>query len=97
MSQSATADYRTQILADADLAHLGKPKEDYIETAINYFCELNPGVEINSAKGLAYLKDQVPFLNNHTFNTPEASRLFNHKAANIEYAQSLIDQTDSAA
>lgn len=92
MSQSCTDDYRTQIVADADLASLGRPVEVYLQGVEGLFREFNPGVDIESPQGLRFLKGQVAFVSNHVFYTPEAAQLFPGEAHNGAYIQNLLDQ-----
>ncbi len=98
MSQSAITEtshdtdlYLTKILADADLSNLGKTTEEYLVGLSGFFQEMNPSVNVDSLQGLKVLQSQVPFLQNHTFYTPEAAQLFPNKADNILYAKHLVN------
>lgn len=75
MKQSATDDYLTQVLADADLSNLGQEPQFYWERAQNLLREVG------------FIGEQASFLENHRFYTEEAKRLFPHKKENIRYVQ----------
>jgi len=90
MRQSASDDYRTQIIADADLSHLGGPTELYEERFISLFREFNPTLDTDDDKFKAFLKNQEAFMQNHSYYTSEASNIFNGKDTNIEYTKDLV-------
>ncbi len=89
------ADYRTQIMADADLASLGKPPEVYWDRAQGLFTEWNPGYDLNTEQGRKFISSQVTFISNHQYYTPEAAQLFPYLEANIAFTQELITSNDA--
>jgi predicted metal-dependent HD superfamily phosphohydrolase len=91
MTQSATENYLTQLMADADLASLGKPTIEYWENAKKLFSELNPDAKIDAETYNNFIASQVPFLEHHYFYTQEAKELFPHKQENIEYIKNLAE------
>ncbi len=92
IKQSATEDYLAQIMADADLAHLGRESSLYWERAESLLREIkktdNPTPEDRSA----FIKSQPSFLKNHKFHTEEAKQLFPYKQENIAFVQAKIQQ-----
>lgn len=83
ITQSAGNYYFGQILADADLASVGRPTAHYMEVVANLFRELHPEEEIGGEAYADFMAEQVFFLNHHRFNTPEADKLFPHKQENV--------------
>lgn len=87
MTQSATNEYTTQLLADADLASLGKPTEFFVSRIKLYFEEINK--KHASQTWVEFINHEISFLNYHKFYTEQANILFPHKNENLKY---LTDQ-----
>lgn len=86
--------YPAKILADADLSHLGKEFVYYWDNAFKLFKE-DFAPEERTGKCLAYFVALQPkILRNHVFYTPEADKLFPHKAENIVRLLKMILQND---
>lgn len=92
MKQSATDDYLTQIVADADLAHLGRESEIYWDRAESLLKEMKKTDNPSPEDKLAFIKSQPNFLKNHKFYTQEAKTLFPHKQTNIAFVQTKIQR-----
>ncbi|MEK7450676.1 MAG: HD domain-containing protein [Patescibacteria group bacterium] len=92
MKQSATDDYLTQIVADADLAHLGRESEIYWDRTESLLKEMKKTDNPSPEDKLTFMKSQPTFLENHKFYTEEAKQLFPHKQANIAFVQAKIQQ-----
>jgi predicted metal-dependent HD superfamily phosphohydrolase len=90
MKQSATEDYLTKIMADADLSSIGQPTEYYWRVSQSYFHEIK-GTESPSLEDqLAWARGQIAFISNHEFYTEEAKQLFPHKEENIMFAKEQV-------
>lgn len=94
--QSATEDYLTQIIADADLASLGQESNLYWEKAESLLREMNKTDTPAPEDKLAFMKSQLRFLENHTFYTDEAKLLFPHKQENIAFVRAKIQQDNNS-
>ncbi len=90
MKQSAGNDYLVQLVADADLATLGRPTPQYWRRANCFFEERNPGASRQGPVWADFVTGQASFLGNHQFYTTEANELFPHKTANIAYIKALL-------
>jgi len=73
-------DYRTGIIADADLSSFGMPFDGFKPRAFAYLGEL---VETNQQRLMQYLDGECVLLTNHRWHTPEASELFPHAMDNV--------------
>ncbi len=72
-----------QILADADLATLGSPTDYFWSRVRNLYSEYYPGQSPQGATWHEFNTRQLHFLQNHSYYTAEAQRLFPHKIDNI--------------
>jgi len=90
LKQSATDDYLTQILADADLSSLGAKPDIYWGKAESLLKELKKTDSPNNEDLRNFLGTQDKFLENHKFYTDEANILFPHKKENIEFTHKLL-------
>lgn len=90
VSQAVTLDYLTEIMADADLAHLGKPTGIYWPTVMSLFEEFNPW-QARRPTSMIKLPEAAEFgasfLKKHRFHTPEAEALFPHKDENLSFLE----------
>ncbi|OGE09674.1 hypothetical protein A2470_00885 [Candidatus Curtissbacteria bacterium RIFOXYC2_FULL_41_11] len=91
LRQSATDEYPTQIIADADLAHLGKEPDIYWETARNLLKELKGTDAPSRENEIAFAQGNLTLLENYRFYTEEATRLFPYRQQNIEFTQEHIE------
>jgi hypothetical protein len=90
MKQSATDDYLTQILADADLAIVGDKSEVYWTKDLEPLHREMKKTDNPSKEDLqAFIEQQTPFLTNHRFYTTEANQVFPHKQDNIQFIKNL--------
>ncbi|HEY9712080.1 MAG TPA: HD domain-containing protein [Chroococcales cyanobacterium] len=91
LKQSASKDnVLTQIMADADLASLGRPPEQYWQSAYSLLLEHNEGMEPTEEQLRRFLELQIPILEKHKFYTEEAARLFPHQQENIVFVKAHI-------
>lgn len=90
LKQSATDDYLTQIIADADLASLGQEPEVYWRKAESLLREFKKTNFPSRDDLREFLETQGGFLENHNFYTPEAKQLFSYKEDNIEFSRELL-------
>ena len=95
LRQSATDEYPTQIIADADLAHLGQEPSIYWETAKNVLKELKGTDTPSREDEIAFTKGNLTLLENHRFYTEEATRLFPHRQQNIEFTQEHLKSLEA--
>lgn len=95
ITQSATEDYNTQVVADADFASLGKESEAYWETAYSLLQEMKKTDTPSPEDLLDFAKAQITLLENHKYYTDEANELFPHKEANIQYMHELIAKLEA--
>lgn len=90
MRQSASlSHYPSMLLADADLASLGKSPEMYWDRALRFLKETIGNPQPTDEQKAAFAISQEKFLRNHEFYTEEARQLFPHKADNIEYTADI--------
>jgi len=90
MNQSADPnDLLSMILADADLASLGKSSPFYWDRAMRYIKELTGTTEPSNDEIVAFALDQDSFLRHHEFYTDEAKVLFPYKQDNIRFTQQM--------
>jgi predicted metal-dependent HD superfamily phosphohydrolase len=80
-------DYAQQLLADADLANLGKPFEQYWSATTALYKERCPE-KIPSIREVAVFG--YDFIKGHQFYTQEAYELFPHKDKNLEHLEDLL-------
>lgn len=95
MKQSATDDYLTKIIADADLSSLGQAPEIYWKSAQSLLNEIKNTDSPSLEDQLAWAEGQIAFLSNHEFYTNEAKELFPHKEENIEFAKAQIKRLEA--
>jgi len=82
--------YLSQIVADADLASLGRETLDYWDRATALHREFCPDVELLGNNLANFAIGQLVVLNNHSFYTPEAAELFPYKSENIAFVESIL-------
>jgi predicted metal-dependent HD superfamily phosphohydrolase len=80
------ADYRTGIIADADLFSFGMPFPEFKPRAFAYLDEL---VETNQQRLMQYLDGECVLLENHQWHTAEAAELFPHVVENVDAVRGL--------
>ncbi|SRR5258708_26028754 len=90
MKQSATEDYLTQIVADADLSSLGREPHIFWGKAIGLLKEIKNTDTPSREDEIAFAIGEISFLENHQFHTEEANKLFPYKRKNIEFMQRHI-------
>lgn len=88
--QSATDEFMTQLLADADLASLGCPTQVFWESSMAVLKEMKNADSPSPADLKEFAKSQLVLLKNHSFYTEEAKESFPHKEANILYIEKLV-------
>ncbi len=90
MLQAATKDnLLAQIVADADLAALGRETEIFWDRSVGLYAELcgdNPTIE----NQITFLETTAKLLRNHDYYTDEARELFPHQAANLAYVEIVL-------
>ena len=89
--QSATNDYATQILADADLNAFGKPYEVYWDRSKKYY-EERVGASFDSADASEqrhFIDGQINVLQTHKYYTKEAETVYPNTSSNVT---KLIEQ-----
>jgi predicted metal-dependent HD superfamily phosphohydrolase len=88
MKQLAGPDYPSKIMADADLANVGKPFEIFMDRSVKIMREQkeDPAYQPDNDFYVA----EIAFLENHKFYTEEAAELFPHKEENLERLRELI-------
>lgn len=90
MFQSADPnDKLSMLLADADLASLGRSPQTYWDRAMRYIKEVTDNTEPTADQILHFALEQDNFLNQHEFYTEEANRLFPYKQANLRFTQQM--------
>lgn len=84
--QSATNNYLTQILADADLSAFGKLFDVFWDRSNKYLHErLGKKFDtLSTVEKVAFIADQIKTLQNHTYYTHEAENIYCHKRENCE-------------
>lgn len=87
MSQFATENYMTQIIADADLSNLGNPYELYWDRARRLLEEVKNTRKPSGEDIKSFMRGQISFLQSHRFYTEEARALFPYKKDNIKTTQ----------
>jgi hypothetical protein len=70
------------IIADADLASLGKPWEEFDASSQLLFQERYPEALPDGAESIAFDHEQVRFLDSHEFYLEQSRQLFPHQAEN---------------
>lgn len=93
MIHQSAANYFAKLLADADLASLGKPSPMYWDNALRLFHETHPGGAVGDKTYNEFVASQIPLLTEHHFYTQEAEELFPHKQENIAFIEDLLAQT----
>lgn len=83
--QAVSDDYTTLILADADLASVGRPFDTFWDRSLKLKQEQG-----NTQSDPDYIAAQLTFLRNYRFLTPEAEEHFPHRAANIQHLEELL-------
>lgn len=89
--QSATDEYLTKIISDADLASLGSETHIYWKSAKRLLQEIKTTDEPPREDVIAFTEGQTPFLTNHQYYTEEAKALFIHKQENIEFVSEYLE------
>ncbi len=88
-------DYLTKLMADADLASLGKKTNVYWQATLSLFYEKQLAEEVRTSsrpKAPNLIKAAqfgAAFIRAHKFYTPEAENLFPGHGANLQYVQKL--------
>lgn len=100
ITQFVSEDYLTKIMADADLAHLGKEVNICWDSILALFMEDKAAYEkrngSNSLTPINIIKAAESggdFIGKHEFYTPEAESLFPHHAQNLDFVQSLAQSS----
>jgi hypothetical protein len=75
--------YMPNILADADLAYLGKPFDSYMSRALLFLEEKHAEGKSPWATREDFMLTQAPLLGNHRFHTREAAGLFPNLKSNM--------------
>lgn len=88
VKQAITDDPLSKILADADLANLGKEPMSYWASTTSLYREIHPGVVLDRLQIAEFGWD---FINKHEFYTEAAERLFPHHEANMDFLESVLD------
>lgn len=85
-------DYGALLLADADLANLGKTTEIYLEATVKLMKEINGG-QIPDIQGqIKFWQSNVRLLSSHEYHTSEAHDLYNNQSANLRKTQDILDE-----
>jgi len=93
--QSATKEYLTQIMADADLSGLGQETNAFWSGALGRLREIEQTDIPSREDEIAFTQELVIFLENHHFYTREANRLFPHKQENIKFMKEHIRELEN--
>lgn len=83
IKQAAGDSKFARVVADADLANLGKPPAAYFPTLRSLFEEWHPGEAYESEAGHAFDAGTIKLLKTHRFYTPAATALFPHQSENL--------------
>lgn len=83
MKQAAWDSKLARVVADADLANLGKPPDVYFPTLRSLFEEWHPGEAYEGEAGRAFDAGTIKLLKTHRFYTPAATTLFPHQSENL--------------
>lgn len=83
-------DYPSQLLADADLASLGKPRREFWQRARLLYAEYYPVEQRNPQTYGEFNTMQVAFLSGHEYYTAEARQFFPNQPANLESIREAI-------
>ncbi len=96
MHQSALEDnFLAKLLADADLANLGKKTEEYFAVSRKFMTELK-GKEPSIETQIAFWESNINLLTYHEYYTDEAKAMFSNQTANLEATQREIDKLRSS-
>lgn len=92
--QSATENYLTKILADADLCSFGKPLEIFWDRSKKLLFENTKTVfdSLGMQEKASYINRQIDVLQTHTYYTQEAFKLYPNKQENITKLRSILTQ-----
>lgn len=82
--------YPAKILADADLAHFGKPYQEYQDRATLLYIEMREEGRTHGITEEAFTAMQPRLLSYHRFHTPEARKLYPHQMDNMRKVVSII-------
>ncbi|MEO6761622.1 MAG: hypothetical protein ABI220_04585 [Candidatus Saccharimonadales bacterium] len=88
--------FTDEVVADADLAHLGKPTDIFLAAGDRLFKERYPGSPLNGPEYAAFDKFQLDFIRGHRFYTLQADLLFptvNQRANICAIKQRIADRT----
>lgn len=91
MYQSAGEDYLSQLLADADLANLGKETEIYFESSERYMRELNGNQIPDIEKQIKFWESNLTLLTHHKYYTDEAKNRYPNQQANLIATQKRLE------
>lgn len=92
LKQSASDEYLTQIIADADLSSLGQKPQIYWSRAYNLLREMKKTSDLPPEEILVFAEQEILFLKNHNFYTDEAKSLFTHKPGNLRFLNQYINK-----
>lgn len=87
MRQSASEDFFTKIMADADLSALGDAPEIYWDRAVRLLKEIKNSDHLTKEDLADFAKSQGKFLSDRAYYTEEAAQAFPHLKDNIEYSR----------
>lgn len=82
--------YLARLLADADLAALGKTQDSYIETSEALYREMFP--VNNPSHRLSFLSQSLDLFKNHRYFTVEGEFLFPNQDKNLQYITSEYEK-----
>jgi predicted metal-dependent HD superfamily phosphohydrolase len=91
MKQSATGEYLTQLLADADLASVGQEPSVYWDRALRFLKETQGTTASSKEEAVAFMQSQLAFLEQHHYYTAEAASLVIQQQANIAFVREQLD------
>lgn len=93
MHQSAPeGNYLAMLLADADLANLGKDTTVYLASSEKFMRELNGGQLPSKDKQIAFWKSNVGLLTHHQYYTEEARLRYPNQQANLEVTRGKLEE-----
>jgi predicted metal-dependent HD superfamily phosphohydrolase len=87
---SEDSDILSKILADADLASLGRDYDSFWKSSLNLWRENEGRSTVTYEEITYYMPGEIKFLKDHRFHTQEAETLFPNKPANIAELERLL-------
>lgn len=90
LKQSATNDYLSKIVCDADLSSLGDEQDVYVSTSTGLLYEITKTHEPTDEQIQGHMKNQMNLLSNHQFYTDEATIIYPHQGENLVFAEKLV-------